>query len=324
MDTSDDSNKNAQRVFEEAIDRQFDSASISVCLASGKAPSTQPEFQSLEMTATLENKFREIIQTFCHKQRDEQKTVNEYSVDQKPGDYHVQYVELANYPEAESRVSGLLTPDQFAEFMNEEGFVKHLRFYAIVAQFNDQTVTGLRAITQAQKPHFGKWSVKAFWNNALNRYDELTTEPLLFDEEIDCLLYNNLVFVANRSKFETIFNFYQIRLDVAAHALSVLEKGLPIHNFEEFKKACLQHPGKQGMLARLTAGVDPSQYTIAKARTVIAANPSLGSIVRTEGGEETLAYDPKNPWALLRFLNETTVRSLVTESHFEADNKRAL
>lgn len=324
MAVNDGRSSSAQQAFDEAINRHFDSASISVGLASARSSARQPDFHSLEMTMSLANRFRETVQTFCRVQREDQKTVREYSVDQNPGDYFAQYVDLSHYPEAESRISSLLAPGNLVPFRDEGGFVKHLQFYAIVAQFDDQTVIGLRSITPAQKPHYGKWSVKAVWNEVLGRYDELTSDPFLFDNEIDCLLYKNFVFISNRSKFEKIFNFYQVRRSVAERALSVLERDLQIHNFEKFKEACLRDPRKQTRLAHIANATDLSHFTIASARRVIAANSQLGSIVVTESGEEVLAYNTEHPWALLRFLGETTVSSLVTRRNFETDDKRPL
>lgn len=324
VDISDDSNRSAQQVFDEAINQRFDSArTISVCLASVKR-GAQPVFQCLETDEDLAGKFGRFLQEYCDAQRKDQKSVAYYSVDQHPGNDFVHYVDLADYPEAQSRVDGLIFPGNLDTFKEEEDFLRELSFYAIVAQLDERTIIGLRSMTPAQKPRRGKWSLRALCNPETGVYEELTRDLLLFDEEVDCLLYNNHVFITNRSKFETIFNFYQVIRNVAERALSILEKDLPIHNFEEFKKACLRHRTKQGMLARLNAGVDPSQFTIPKARAVIAKDPSLSSIVRTEGSEAILAYDPKNQWALLRFLNETTVRTLVTGSHFDAVNKRAL
>ena len=327
MDSGNDSNNRAQRIFDEAVNQSFDpdSTDLSICLASAKDRATPPEFQNVEVTETLGNKFREIIRTFCRKQREDQKTVNEYSIDQKPGDHFVQFVDLEDYPEARDHVDPLLSPGSLAPFRNEERIVKNLRFYAIVAQVgDDQTIVALRSITRAQKPHRGKWTVRAIFNEDLNRYEDMTEDLFLFDEEIDCLLYNNHVFISNRDKFEAIFNFHQVRRDVAERALVVIERDLRIHNFEEFREACLRDPRKQGRLARIANGTDLSLFTVAKAREVIQANPQLESIIGTEGSEETLAYDPQNKWDLLRFLSETTVSSLVTGNNFETDDKRPL
>lgn len=320
-----DRNNYAQQAFDEAIAQHFDSATIPVCLASAKDRFTQPDFRSLEMTRTLANRFREIIQAFCRKQRQDQKRVDEYSIDQSPGDGLIQWVDLGDYPEAQNHVDGLLSPGNFPPFKNEEKFAKNLRFYAIVAQLqNGQTVIGLRSITQAQKPYRSKWSVRAFLQEGRHEYDELTTELLLFDEEIDCLLYKNLVFISNGAQFEKIFNFEQVSRRVATKALSMLEQSVQIHNFEEFKAACLRDRRKQKQLARIARGADLSQFTVPKAREVMKVNRYVKGIIRTEGGEEILTYDPRNQWALLRFLNETTVMSLVTGDHFDADHKRAL
>lgn len=302
-----------QQVFAEAVSQPFDLATISVCLASAKDKSTQPDLQSLEVTRTLADRFREIIRTFCRRQQQDHRTVHEYSIHENPSEYSIQYVDLANYPKAENKVADLLSPGTLVPFRNEERFVKNLRFYAIVAQFeNGQTVVGLRSLTPAQKPDRGRWSLGAILHG--DRYEELTTDLLLFDQEIDCLLYSNFAFIHNKDKFERIFNFYQILRDVAERALSTLRQELRIHNFEEFQKACLRDPRKQTRLAFIANRPDLSQFTITRAREVIAVNPQLDGIIRIEGGEEILAYDTKNPWTLIRFLSETTVSHLLRET----------
>ncbi len=104
----------------------------------------------------------------------------------------------------------------------------------------------------------------------------------------------------------------------------MLEQSVRIHNFKEFKEACLRDRRKQMQLARIARRTDLSQFTVHKAREIMEVNRYVDGIIRSEGGEDILTYDPRNQWALLRFLNETTVRSLVTGDHFDADQKRPL
>lgn len=277
------------------------------------------------MTESLENGFRSILGRFCQRQQEDQKTVHEYSADQRPNEHSVQFVDLENYGEARERMSGLLSPGLHARFNNDERFVRNLRWYAIIAQVdNGPTVAGLRAMVPAQKPDRGKWFVGAIKNQALQRYEQLTDDLLLFDDQIDCLLCENLVFITNKDKFERIFNFYEMHRAAASRALTTIGQELHIHNFEEFRDLCLRDPRKQARLARIAGGVDLSLFTVANARLVMAANRGLEGIISEVGGREVLTYDRANHWALLRFLDESTVRSIVTGTDFEADNKRAL
>lgn len=320
MTSSQYDNNDPQQTFNEAVSQGLDESRISVCLASAKNPVSQPDFQRLETTGTLADSFRNIIRRFCERQQEDQKAAREYSIDRQPGAESVQFVSLTEFPEVQARVSGLSQPANIPPFIQEDTFVRRLKFYAIVAQLEDgNRLIGLRAITPAQKPGNSKWSVQAIYNHVHRRYDLLEPDPFLFDEEIDCLLYGNFVFIANRSKFEQVFNFDQITRDVAQRALSRL-KPLGIVNFDEFQAMCLRDRRKQRMLAPIASnGAALSHITVATARNVIEVNPNLGSIIKIVDDIELLAFEQTEPWNLLRFLKQTTVRTVATGNPFEID-----
>lgn len=317
-----DKGEAARRTFSEAVDQNLDTSTISVCLAASSKPSVEHDFQRLETTPSLANSFRRMLQEFCTEQRKDRKTAREYSIDRKPNAEFVQFVSLVEYPEVRARISKLSEPGTLPQFRSEDSFVKKLRFYAIVSQLeNGNNLIGLRSISPSQKPGRSRWSVQAIWNEVFKRYELLEYDPFLFDEEIDCLIYGDFMFIANRSKFEQVFNFDQMTRDIAQRALNRLES-FDIENFDEFKKVCLRDRRKQRMLAPVAHdGADLSHVNVATARRVIEINPSLSSIVITVNGNEALAFDldSANQWHLLRFLKQTTVRTVATENPFEVD-----
>lgn len=262
------------------------------------------------------------MKEYCAAQARSQKSAREYSIDQDPSAEFVQFINLEEYPEVRERISKLYEPGALSHFRNEDRFVKTLRFYAIVSQLENGTaLIGLRSITPAQKPGISKWSVRAVWNEVRGRYDELESDPFLFDEEIDCFVYGDFVFITNRSKFEQIFNFDQVTRNVAQRALDRLE-GFDIENFDDFKKACLRDRRKQGMLASMSHdGADMSHVNVDTARKVIETNPNLSSIITTVNETEVLTFDLNSAkqWHLLRFLKQTTVRTVATGNPFEVD-----
>ena len=319
MTSSQHNNNDPQQTFNEAVNKGLDQSRISVCLASTKNSMAQPDFQRLEITTTLADRFRNIIRRFCELQQEDQKVTREYSIDQKPGVESVQFVSLTEFPEVQARVSKLGQPANIPPFVQEDMFVRGLKFYAIVAQLeNGNRLIGLRSITPAQKPGNSKWSVKAIYNHVNRRYDLLDYDPFLFDEEIDCLLYGNFVFIANRSKFEQVFKFDQVTRDVAQRAMSRLQP-LGIANFDEFREVCLRDRRKQRMLAPIANNPDISHVTVSTAREVVRTNPKLASIIGVENGHEVLAFEPSEPWNLLRFLKQTTVRTVASGNPFEVD-----
>lgn len=245
-----------------------------------------------------------------------------YSIDQEPDAEFVQYVSLETYPEVRERISDLCEPGTLSNFRNEDAFVRRLRFHAIVAQLqNDNALIALRRVTPAQKPGISQWTVRAIWNEMRGRYDLLEREPFLFDEAVDCFVYGGFVFIANRSKFEQIFNFDQVTRDVAQRALTRLE-GFGIRNFDEFREACLRDRRKQGMLAPMSLDeADMSHVNVDRALRVIETNPELDSIITTVEGSEVLTFDldAANQWHLLRFLKQTTVRAVASGNPFEVD-----
>lgn len=322
MEETVPSSEQAVQVFNEATSRDIDTSRISVCVASASSSSAEHEFQRLETTQQLANSFKEILKSFCEEQQREPRDVRPYTIDQSPNAEFVQFISLMEYPEVWTNISDLSGPGTLARFIEEESFLKKLRFYAIVAQFEDgKDLIAIRKVTPAQKPDISRWSVRAMWSESRNRYELLEEDLFLFDKEIDCLVYGDYVFIANRSKFEQVFGFDQLTWDIAQRALEQLEN-FDIANFEEFKSYCRSDRRKQRMLAPLAHNdADLSHVNVETAHKVLEINPDLDSIIARSGGTEMLAFDstPGNQWHLLRFLKQTTIVTVATGAPFEVD-----
>lgn len=312
-------NADANRIFDEAINLDLHSGNLSVCLVAINKTS-ETESERLETSPELANDFRDILQNFCDKAVEDQKTARAYAPDQKPNNECVQFVRFSDYPELRSRIENTLQPGTLHKFTNDGKFVQRLNYYAIVVQLDEgSTLVGLRNITPSQKPGRGKWSLKAVLDEVQNRYTKLENDPFLFDEDVDCLVYGDYVFIANRPKFEQIFSFDQKTREVASRALDRLQD-FGIDNFDAFKKMCLRDQRKQRMLAPIEApDSDLSHINVESAKEVIATNPQLGSILKTVGARDVLCFDPSKQWDLLRFLKQSTVRAVASGNPFEVE-----
>lgn len=274
------------------------------------------------MTEELEDQFRSTLSTFCKACRDNQVTVREYSLNSIPTKDSLQFLSMDEYPQIHERVAKSLAPGALTVFRNEPGVRKNLRFYALVAQLeNGESLVGLRWLTPSQKPDRGKWPVAAVRNQLLGRYERLVEDLLLFDDQLDCLLYKDTIFIANRDKFERIFNFDRIISEVASEALSRVGEEVPIQNFEEFQAACMRSIDKQRKLAAVAQSVDLSKLNVESAERVVSENPRLSSILSTdEQGNQVLTYNTSRPWDLIRYLSLSTNRSVATGATIESYN----
>lgn len=238
----------------------------------------------------------------------------------------MQYISFQTHPNAKQRIDPLYCPGNCDPFTEDKRFLRHSKFYGISAKLESgETVIGLRTIEAAQKPNHGKNYIRAAYSKTFNVYQEVEEDPFLFDWSLDCIIYKDFVFINNRKKFQKMFNFEAIVREAATSALRNIRQYVDIKNHDDFEHACMNDLTKMERLASIANVTDFSQLTVDEARIVAEDNAEFLEIIQEDEGGESLIFDPKRPWTLLRFFSESTVRAVATGNIFEADsNKRRI
>jgi len=132
----------------------------------------------------------------------------------------------------------------------------------------------------------------------------------LFDQAIDCFVYDEYIFVLRKSDFRSIFEQMKVVFDKARNAAGDLHGKLPISNFSDFQNAC----GSDSRLADKMLAIrqrdyfDQLSYTLVK--PVIEEFKLDIPVTNGKGGQVELEF--RSPAMRRRLLalddDETTLR----------------
>jgi hypothetical protein len=319
--------KNYKQIFNDILELDVNSGTVTVCLASVEKNGTRPHFARLKISVKAAAAFRSTIKQLQERyQKDGWKKEDllfpEYAVESDPAEYEIEHIDLslslyATLQEQLAPLSSLLDIDLFQA---EKKSYAALRFYVITFQPDDgEPVHFFRRYTAQKELGHSKWLV---WLND-GEYDRINEPLLLFDNEVDCMSKSGLLFIIHKANFQHIFQFLEPVKVVALETLSTIKMQIPIQNFADFADACTRNPAKLRKLNKIATKPQFSKITMSHIKAVLAKQPLPLQIVE-ESGQEKLVYDTKQPWVILNLLEDNYLWSLMTEQGYEVTSKRAL
>ena len=319
--TTENAGNSPENVLNEALGCNLAESDVTVCFASLNKKDAFPRFQALQTTNKLQEWFRRIVQERLGELRgDTSLRLRSYAVGSKPDKHEIEYLRLSEHDNLEDHVAALSSLADLLPFVNEKSFVRGLRFYALVMQLQDgREIYSFRWYSPKKKLD-RSGSFIARWNQ--DRYDLIEEDVLLFDEQIDCFVYGNYVFILNKDKFERIFRFYELVEQRADEALASIKAQVYIRNFERFSEDCKRHTTKLAKLADIATKPYLARLDLEDIKKVISRNPHLAGVIGEEGGREVLTYEPSDHWSLLHLLNDDYLESLMTGQNYEVNSKR--
>src|SRR5260370_8344608 len=93
-------------------------------------------------------------------------------------------------------------------------------------------------------------------------YDRITEPMFLFDHNIDCVSYDNIIFIFKKENFYEIFRFFEMIRKVAKATLDTIRATVPILTFEQFARDCRGHLAKPKRLPPLASTPPSPQHTL--------------------------------------------------------------
>lgn len=275
------------------------------------------------MTEKLANQFRTIVRAkFAKLKVDPGRELGPYEVGTTLRGHEVEYLDMSQYDHIQEQMVPLSSLTDLGAFDNDETFAKNLRFYVIVIQLPTPIycfrwyTPKKRLSRNEQGTSFG-----ALWHQ--DRYEVVEEDLLLFDEEIDCFVQGNHVFVLNKDKFQRIFRFFELIRELADTALNVIENKVPIKGFDEFREACKKHTNKMIKLASIAKKPYIESISITDIRKVLEKYDEVSVVCQEVDGEEMLVYDPSDQWGILHVLDDDHLESIMTGLSYESGSKRA-
>ncbi len=197
-----------------------------------------------------------------------------------------------------------------------------MRFYAVRVQppHNATPVYFYRIYNHAQMLSESPLFAMLFQND---EYRNLSEPTFLFDRHIDCISYEEDMFILNIYNFHRIFHCEEFE-KVAGETLDRLEKKDFIHNYRRFKADCLKDQNKILKLCKISASAYLDALTIDDLHKTITRY-TLPIVVELIGGKKKMVYDPRRDrWAILKLLNDSYSRSSLTQTDYYVQSKREI
>lgn len=132
------------------------------------------------------------------------------------------------------------------------------------------------------------------------------------DSKVDCILYDNLIYIVGKYNFETLFSYRTHYTNEAQKTLSIINQHSIIANFENFSTDCLQRSSMIKKLAELQNSGELTSF-ISKLNT----DPKLVEKTIKKYNLDITLEDKKIVYKDLSSLSE--IVNLISENYFESD-----
>src|SRR5439155_7506415 len=138
-------------------------------------------------------------------------------------------------------------------FKEKEEVIDNLRFYVVIVKGRSSSGSTRYALflrTFSPKNELTRSGWKGIMQSG-EFYNKVTKKIFMFDEESDCLVWRNHVFIKNVTQFERIFQYFEALQKTAKQTIASVSVHLPISNLNDFKQACLGNPLMLSKLAQI-------------------------------------------------------------------------
>jgi hypothetical protein len=299
---------------------------IDVCLASDWQSKGQRSFRRVMLTSDIGERFREAINTALKPYKDGLESsdieLHEFAAESTLPENEIEYLDFFPYDSIRDQIRPLETYLDMAHFEHSDhAFIHDLRFYVIRVQPpQGEPIYYYRRYSQSQMLSQSPWfGMRPFQSDL---YSDVTEPTFLFDRHIDCISYEEHMFILQKHNFFHIFDFAELE-KVARETLDKLEKKDFIHNFQRFKRDCLQDKNKILKLKNISTRPYLDTITIDDLHKTIQ-DYDLPILVRLVGHRKKMFYDPRKRWEILKLLDDGYVLSNMTSETYYAKSKRGV
>lgn len=281
----------------------------------------------LTLTNPLANVFRTKVVEFAERIREVPLVL--FSPTRMYSDGAASYVEPRRLPAAEELLNLLGEPLNLTPFTPDVMAREKPRMYVVSVddQKRHPEVHLLRHLDASYRLDRSR-RVALVWRN--NVYDELQEEPLLFADNYDTVLTSTVAIIVERRGTDGALGVVEEVRERAREVLKQVTSGLRIKNFDQFSLAVIGDRNMLGRLRSIEELAKDERYQHAMTMEAIVAlsreRPDLALDIDRSGDDEKLVFysDPQRRWRLLQLLDDSFVRSLITDIEYGANSKHFL
>ncbi|GHO56070.1 Kiwa anti-phage protein KwaB-like domain-containing protein [Ktedonobacter robiniae] len=318
------------RALQDILSLDISTCTAEVCIAARKDSESLPEFRRLRLAESIKKEFRDLVADCLVEYQKQLHLHNlqvlDFDVAGKPEKYQVEHIELTKPPydhiveqnQPLNMLHGLET------FKEEPSFTEKMRFYVVILQPpQGQPIYFYRRYSPKRVLHASApIAIKRILGNT-DEFEDVKTPIFLFDKAIDCIGCNTSLFVLAKSHFYYMFQILNELIESAKETLDLIQQRIPIENFSQFARACINDKSKMQKLTSIARRPYLSNLTIAEMKPAIKRHQLHIPIIDINNGQqEMLHYDEDYPWDILKLLDDDYLTSIMTGQNYEVDAKR--
>jgi Domain of unknown function (DUF4868) len=322
--------KDPAKLLKEIFDLDLQQCEVSVCLASTRPHNDVPGYRRINLSQKMGDEFRKAINSaiepFKKGTVEKNIVVHDYAADNVQVENVIEYLDITDY---ENAITEQIAPladykglDHFEQ--SDKAFSKNLRFYVLLIQPPQGPVISFyRKYSHTQILQESTQFGMHLLHNDL--YDSIVEPTFLFDRHIDCIGYDNHMFILQKSNFYGIFDFTAALEELAKKTLEFLRLKDYIHNFERFADDCKGNKIK--LLKLKNISMQPYLQTLTvddMEQNINTYDDDVDIEIKIINGKKKLLYDHKKPWEILHLLDDMYSESSMTKTSYQMRGKRPI
>lgn len=240
----------------------------------------------------------------------------------KPEEHEVEHGDLDQLESVKlalDPLGNLASKDPFSP--SDAQVVDDLRYSIIVfTGANGQRAYFFRVFTASNELQRKPWAALVLRDGA---YTEVEEKAFLFNEQIDCFVFDGKVFVINKNNYRKIFDLLDRIRSEAGKAVEALNEVVPIANLDEFKQACCSQTTMADKIIEVSKRDYFHSLSVERLKPVIN---EFGLNVQVDGDGNRLIFDPRpeGRWHILRLVDDDYLRSSLTQHRYEVNSKTSM
>jgi len=193
---------------------------------------------------------------------------------------------------------------------------KNIAFHCFVVRQGDLRVGFLKragGILLARKGRISGLLVQ-------DRIERLDTEVVTFSPDVDIVFEPSVLWISNVATYRTLFRNSQALLAAVTANVHAVTQIVSIANADEFEEACRRDPGMMAKLAEVSAKPYLASITPQAIRAVINGYHLPPEVLGADG-RLVHANNPNRRWLILKILDDSYLRSTMTQARYEVNSK---
>jgi hypothetical protein len=292
-------------------------SAINVVLAS-EGTDAAFEFQRLNITEAVSEEFRELVLEaldFYNSDLD----LRPFDPGYKPDSHEVMCLDLEREDRIASIIQSISALNSLQLFQEDDYFIQKLRFYAIVATTQSRKAVFFRTYSKSRELSRRPGFALIFRRG---QYDKVETPIFTFDKKIDCVTWEDNLYILNVPHFERIFDYFSGVAAQAEAAIDEVMSRVPVSNADELKQLLRSQRTMATRIALVARRPYFSRVTMADIKRTIQEFGLDLEIVR-ENGTEKIVFEnsPKKRWLIAKLLDDSYLGSIMTSEKYEVNSK---